>query len=415
MIEIRKLILNILLLSSSLFATNVNILKAKNSTIRVIAIFGKNSAASGTAFCISSEGYFLTDAHVVSDFSNNAQNALKLLAIKKENNHNFKYDAKLVWKSLDYDLAVIRIESIDMQPLKFAKYITISDHVAAIGFPTNGDNSGEDDLDDADFAEASVTSGGIARILTKHLVTQTDVKVIQTDAAVNHGNSGGPLVNECGEVVGINESKALHVRDIQANMNGDVIQGINFAVHKDEAIKLLKRHNTPFIVSKSKCIHVDPDIANKIDTNNTKLLVYVAIALLGILILFWILLKKRTPTDTMLSRLVNKKIIEKKDKITPKKNIVLSPTAHGLPIIELGPKRITLGRSSSADVKILNSLVSGKHLTLELKDNVVYVTDLKSTNGTYIDGQKLTPYTEQPLYANQKLIIGSGDVVYKVQ
>jgi pSer/pThr/pTyr-binding forkhead associated (FHA) protein len=73
-----------------------------------------------------------------------------------------------------------------------------------------------------------------------------------------------------------------------------------------------------------------------------------------------------------------------------------------------------VGRSSRANIVINNSYVSGQHLSLKAVGNEVMVKDLGSTNGSYIDGQKLQPHVAVPLLPGQRLIIGSEDVVYSL-
>ena len=408
----KKIIFTIVLLSVTIFAKNYHIDSAKASTIKVLAQFGKKWA-SGTAFCIAKNGYFLTNAHVVCNFSNNSKNAKKLYAFIKIDNQNKKYNAKMIWKSLDYDLALIKVDDLNSEPLKFTQQVIQNTKVTAIGFPDNGDNSGDDNINDLDFTEPTLTSGGVSRILSKNLVSSTNVKVVQTDAAINHGNSGGPLLNQCGEIIGINESKALHAKDLKSNLVGDVIQGINFAVHKDEAIKLLQKHNISYMVVDTPCVYVDEAVSETVNSNNTKMIVLILLAFLVSLLIFWIILKKKTPTDSVLSRLVHQKVQEKEHSTPKKHTIALRPLKQGQEI-EVKSNTVTIGRSSSAQIRFSSPEVSGSHLTLEERDGIVYVTDLKSTNGTYIDGRKLKPYTAEPLRVGQKLIIGSEDVIYMV-
>lgn len=394
-------------------ANNTNITRASKSTLKVLALY-KRGIGQGTAFCVASGGYFLTNAHVVSDFSNNYKNAKKLRVVKKMAGENSLYNAKLIWKNINYDLALIKVKDLDMKPLIFAKNVYSSENVMAIGFPDNGDNSGDTDLKDPDFTKVTFTSGTVGRVFKKHLVTNTNVKVVQTDAAINHGNSGGPLINECGEVIAINESKALHAKDVKSNIAGDIIQGIFFAVHKDEAVSLLKKSNIPYIEADKKCTYVSPNIKEKLDFYNTKFFIFIVLAMLIVMVIFWLLVKKRTPTNTVLSKLVRQKIKEQND-LDLNAEIVLQPLKFGPQINIRSGKDLLIGRSSSADVKIENPEVSGKHLVIGLKNNTLYVKDLQSTNGTYIDGRKITPDKEEPLHVGEKLIIGSEDVMYMVR
>ena len=75
---------------------------------------------------------------------------------------------------------------------------------------------------------------------------------------------------------------------------------------------------------------------------------------------------------------------------------------------------ISMGRSSANNVVIKNDSISNQHCLLHVKNNQLYISDLNSTNGTYIDGNKLTPNTEYPLNINQILILGIEGVQYKV-
>jgi hypothetical protein len=86
------------------------------------------------------------------------------------------------------------------------------------------------------------------------------------------------------------------------------------------------------------------------------------------------------------------------------------------PPIELSNDReVILGRSSKVDIHLDDRFVSGRHVSLRKNTNdEIVVQDLGSTNGTYIESIKLTPYTEYILKRGDKLIIGSEDVVYTI-
>jgi len=77
-------------------------------------------------------------------------------------------------------------------------------------------------------------------------------------------------------------------------------------------------------------------------------------------------------------------------------------------------KSITIGRSSENTFRINNAFVSSKHLKIKFINVKLYVKDLNSSNGTYIDGKKLTVNKYYSLAKNQKLILGSEDVIYTI-
>ena len=406
-----KKIIFFFIINTLLFATNQKILDVKDSVVKLIAIESPTLASTGTAFAISDDGYFITNVHVVCDLAKNCQPPKSLIAVRLENGLIKKYKTKVIWKDIKRDLSLVKVYNIDIKGLKFAKKVTSTESVFAIGYPGVGDNSGDSHIDDPDFAKATITRGTVSRIFSKPLVTNVDVKVIQTDTAVNHGNSGGPLVNQCGEIVGVNESKALHAQNIKSNIVGDVIQGINFAVHKDEVISSLNNNHDNYKIASRECIYINSSIDKQISSNTTKIIFFVVFILLLTIIIFWKLIKRKTPSDTLISRLVSKKLKEKEKTISK----ILKPLKSNLPSIELtNNQKIILGRSKSADITINNNLISSKHLSIELKNGVFYITDLKSTNGTYINGKKLVANKSYKLSNNESLIIASEDVIYKV-
>jgi len=208
------------------FAGNGKVLEASKSVIRIITIFDDGSGVTGTAFSINDEGYFLTNAHVVDG-------AKSVVAVMSSD----KYDVEVIKKYDDIDLAILKIKNTGLKPLTFAykKNIHVTDRVSSIGFPSAADKN--DDIDE--LTTVTINSGIIGKLTKINLsIDSKDITtrypVVQHDAAVNHGNSGGPLVNECGQVVGINVQKGLSYNRSDAQIIvGDVVQGIFYAIDVD--------------------------------------------------------------------------------------------------------------------------------------------------------------------------------------
>jgi serine protease Do len=136
----------------------------------------------GSGFIIESDGSILTNAHVVE----NAKKIIVKLSDKRE------FEAKILGKDPKTDIAVIKIdtkESLPKAQLGDSDRLEVGEWVMAVGNPFGLDNS--------------VTSG-IVSAKGRHIGAGPYDNFIQTDASVNPGNSGGPLVNGRGEVVGIN-------------------------------------------------------------------------------------------------------------------------------------------------------------------------------------------------------------------
>jgi len=160
----------------------------------------------GSGFIVSPDGTILTNAHVVSDASE--------VIVKLTDKREFK--AKVIGVDKASDVAVIRIDAKDLPTVKIANAddVKVGEWVLAIGSPYGFENT--------------VTSG-IVSAKARALPGDTYVPFIQTDVAVNPGNSGGPLFNMKGEVIGINSQ-------IYSRSGG--YQGLSFAVPIDVALKV---------------------------------------------------------------------------------------------------------------------------------------------------------------------------------
>jgi serine protease Do len=153
---------------------------------------GESGESQGTGIVATSDGYILTNAHVV-----NYSRANKVTVIL----HNGKkYAATVVGYDKTSDLAVLRINAKNLTPAEFGNsdQLEVGDSVVAIGNPGG-----------MDFA--SSLTGGMVSAVNRTIESHSDngMTYIQTDAAINPGNSGGPLVNMYGQVIGINSNKIV--------------------------------------------------------------------------------------------------------------------------------------------------------------------------------------------------------------
>jgi serine protease Do len=149
--------------------------------------FTTTSAASGSGFIMTADGYILTNYHVIEGSS----------SIKVTLYDDTSYDAELIGYDESNDIAVLKIDASDLSPVVIgdSDNLNVGDTVLAIGNP----------LGELTF---SLTSG-IVSALDRQVTLSSNVTMalIQTDCAINSGNSGGALFNLYGEVVGITNAK----------------------------------------------------------------------------------------------------------------------------------------------------------------------------------------------------------------
>ncbi len=148
---------------------------------------------SGSGFVLREDGYIVTNNHVVAAAADGGD-------IRVVFSDGSQEQAEVVGRTVDYDLAVLRVDRDGLTPLPFgdSDSVVVGDPVIAIGAPLG--------------LEATVTTG-IVSALNRPVVAGDStenafINAIQTDAAINPGNSGGPLVNSVGEVIGVNSAIA---------------------------------------------------------------------------------------------------------------------------------------------------------------------------------------------------------------
>ena len=169
------------------------------------------ATATGSGIIISEDGYILTNNHVISSESEDSyyqiSEASKLTVTLF--NDTTEYSATIVGKDEETDLAVIKIDKTDLPKAEFADSdsIKVGEFAMAVGNPMGMDSTVTCGIISAVNREVTDSSGN----------TYT---LIQTDAAINSGNSGGALVNSEGKVIGINTLK----------IQGEGVEGLGFAI-----------------------------------------------------------------------------------------------------------------------------------------------------------------------------------------
>lgn len=162
--------------------------------------------SGGSGFILSPDGLILTNAHLID--------GAKEITVNLVDKRSFK--AKLIGSDAKTDIALLKIEAKDLPTLRIgdSNHVKVGEWVAAIGSPFGLDNT---------------MTAGIVSALSRNLPSEQYTPFIQTDVPVNPGNSGGPLFNMKGEVVGINSQ-------IVTTSNG--FQGLSFAIPINLAMQI---------------------------------------------------------------------------------------------------------------------------------------------------------------------------------
>ena len=200
---------------AEVYAANANSVVSINVTgTSGTNFFGQpvQTASAGSGFVLTKDGYIVTNYHVVKDAD----------TVKVTMYNGDEYDAKYVGGDEDYDIAVIKVEAADLQPVTLGNSdnLNVGDHVLAVGNP----------LGELTFS----MSGGMVSCVNRAInVDGTPFNMIQTDVSINPGNSGGPLFNQYGEVVGIVSAK-------YSSYSSESVEGLGFAIPINDVIAMIQ-------------------------------------------------------------------------------------------------------------------------------------------------------------------------------
>ena len=227
------------LTDAEVYAANVNSVVSINVTgTSGTNFFGQpvQTASAGSGFILTNDGYIVTNYHVVESAD----------TVKVTLYNGDEYEAKYVGGDEEYDIAVIKIEGSDLPAVTLgdSTALNVGDHVLAIGNP----------LGELTFS----MSGGMVSSVNRAInVGGTPFNMIQTDASINSGNSGGPLFNSYGEVVGIVSAK------YSSSGSGASVEGLGFAIPMNDVVAMIQDIMTNGYITNKPYMGITPGSMNE--------------------------------------------------------------------------------------------------------------------------------------------------------
>lgn len=422
-----------------------------------ITLNGEKYYDAGTGFFIGEKGkdpeYIVTNYHVIEYFveSGGGQGENRLLAVYDQRNTEEVY---VVAYDTEKDLAILRLSRATTQrkPLTLEKVgsSSVGSGVFAIGFPALADGV-VNATSRYSTEDLTVTSGTISRLLSE---SGTGRRLIQTDAAIHSGNSGGPLVNAKGNVIGINTFTIVS--------DGVKVEGINYSVRVEELTPMLNMYDVVYEIEDTSeaggetpaapvpepapenPVTVESEDESETETEsetseveeddgyNWYLIGGIAAGVVVALVVIVIVVKKiknnkqkqqsqqtvsRSSTPSMpiqATAPTQPQYISKPVQATPQKKPMLRSMAaqHNGMRVALDGRQIIIGRDPAACKLVFSGKtpgVSGRHCSVSWDANrgEFVITDLKSSYGTFVkNGQKLTPGTPYYLKPGESFYLG---------
>ena len=205
--------------------------KMNPSVVSIVSTL-RSGTATGTGIIMSENGYIITNHHVI-------EGAYQLAVLTYDDT---QYTAELIGSDAISDLAVLKIEAEGLTAAEFgdSDALRVGDSVVAIGDPLGIQLRG------------TMTNGIISAINRDLTVEDRKMTLIQTNAALNNGNSGGPLINCYGQVIGINTMKMSNFYS-----SSTTVEGIGFAIPIDTAKPIIDELIEKGYVSGRPAIGID--------------------------------------------------------------------------------------------------------------------------------------------------------------
>ena len=337
----------------------------------------------GTGFFVGEAGtdpqYIVTNCHVVEEFIL-AGKALGGGELHVRFDKDDEAEAYLVDYDAEKDVAILRLaeatgKRVSLQ-MRVPQEDSLGSEAYAVGYPAAADLT-VTAVNSFSQKDATVTTGSISRFLTE---SGTGRKLIQTDASLGGGNSGGPLIDGSGAVIGINTA------------GSKLDSNLFYAVSVSEVLPLLDKNSIPYTLA--------PETKSGGST-----MLYVGIGAAAVAVI------------AVLAAVLGKK---KKAPAAPKGqeekgNPVLRSMApqHGGMVVQLHGQPVQIGRDGAVCRLVYQDGtpgVSGRHCQVSFEQGQFVLTDLNSTYGTFLsNGQRVAPNSPVTLPPKSSFYLGEAD------
>lgn len=367
--------------------------------------------SSGTCFFVGNiktdPQYLVTNHHVIADFLQLGAGEAVGYKADDGNVYSLRATIRVYYDANDYeeayvvdynetkDIAVLRLASPTAKRQAIAFEVPTDDMVGAtvyaVGYPGIADNSVTAPVSQWGVEDATVTTGTVSRLITS---SGTGVRQIQTDTVIQHGNSGGPLVNTNGHVIGINTSSVS---------NSVTDERVRYAVNIEEMMDMLDKNSIKYTV-----------IIPGSDIPVPAIAAVAAVAVVVLAVIFF--MKTKKPAGPV-----------KRDDPPQPIHISRTPAVRSMAEqhrgarFELNGRQILIGRDSAVCQIVFQGGtpgVSARHCSLGWEESTgdFLLTDLRSTYGTWLsNGQRITPGVVYRLRAGDSFYLGENTNLLRVE
>ncbi len=397
------------------------IAQADRGVVRIV-VYKAGQLFFGTGFVVGQGGVVVTNNHVV-------EGGDEFVVLSKHAAGGPRFQATVIWVSPDYDLALLKVAGLDLPRLVIAENIPDKGSaVTTIGYPGVADALSKDINN---LAESTFTQGIIGRtIVASYSVEGKNQTVLQHSAAVNSGNSGGPLLDACGRVVGVNTGKALGrvIGNAKTGVAVNQADGIFYASHVSVLVGSLKRQGVVTLVASTGCVPgggsavaaaVNPAVAPPAQLDWYMPTAIVA-ALLAAAMALFVALRKTTVIQETYTQYKRRKgpSAPKKDPPRAAHWTLRGRGSRGqvvelvvdVALLDKGP--LIIGREAlHCQFAIDDPTISRQHARLSLIGGRLQLIDLGSTNGTWIDAE---PITTNPITLRRGQTLTLGKVILTI-
>ena len=401
--------------------------------VKIIKV-SKKGAGVGTGFFIA-PGIIATNRHVTG-----MEEGARLLVLLRRGGKPAIYRGTKIAESGPLDLAIVKVPVTDHATLKITTNIPDLDHpVYSIGYPARLEAVNKLKLREAlkaggglrafltaylrELEQTNVTKGTISKVDMSNwgFPTPSRLRVIFHTTSISGGNSGGPLVDRCGRVVGVNTRVLTAVRS--AGTKDATFAAYSQASRAADLVGFLKQNNVPHSQASDACVLA---VAGAAGPAGVPIYLWLVIGLVGLLALssmgFAIVAPRKakqvaasasgamTQMTRRMGTVVNRPTAPRIKEIKIKgEGVEISIDTGGL------LKGYVVGRDQTlCDAVLTIGNASRRHFRIRHKGGRAVIEDLNSTNGTSLDGQPLKPFEPSPIKSGSKISIGQSEMLVTV-